>query len=504
MPVRLLVLLLVALPACLDLSLPASRAELPGTISATVFVQRSGMSELVPAAGAVLSMADTGLSATADAEGNVRLEGVERAAGLLRLGWDADHDGVDDNARSWDLQLIGAGRGHDVNLGVVVLGRLASVFGVVRRGERARDTGHGGIQVFVSASPAATVTADDGSFTLAGLPEGNVPVTAFAPGYESITSRLTLGAGQSQRLADLDLAPSSDTRTGTLEGRVFDGALPLGEVLVVAGGSGVTSGADGAWRLDALPAGPTSVFFRKSGFTPRALENLLVRAGATTVVDVVMRPGDDDAGVAPQSDAGTVSSAGPVRIIGESASSGFVVDGGVSIPAPLLAVPGDIVLLMLLRPNVLDPIADGTGGWRSEADRTLLSSSVDAALLTRRVAADDALHPERYWFPAAARVTWSLLVLRGADRVALIRSRDAPVPATFEALTASPGELVLELFTSPVAQACQGPGLRQLDTNMSVASFVVPANGVVGPLTVQCSMTGTFGRLDQLRVFAKP
>ena len=91
---------------CHDLGLPPEPGSRPGSVTVTALVPREGQAELVPASGAVLELVGSGLRAEADADGNVRLEGIRQGTGQLSLT--ATSPGSTDTfARVFDVALSG-------------------------------------------------------------------------------------------------------------------------------------------------------------------------------------------------------------------------------------------------------------------------------------------------------------------------------------------------------------------------------------------------------------
>jgi hypothetical protein len=481
----------------------------PGSVTGTVLVQRPGHAELSPAADAVLELVASGQRATADADGNVQLRGLTAVDGTLRLGFDGNGDGVDDGVRLFDLRLLGAGLGHDVSLGQVVLGRLASVSGVAHRADVAGPSGHGGIQVFVPASAAATQTADDGSYLLAGLPEGAVPVTYFAPGHVPLINRVSLGSGQSSRLAEVALNLTQDTRVAAVEGTVRQADAPLAAVHVELTGaltpSVTTTTADGAWHLES-PEGVANLLFTHEGFAPVRVRNVLLTAGAASRFDVTLVPGDADAGIS-ERDAGTPPTRGPVRLISGVASSGAVTDGGVQVRPSTLAAAGDLLVLLMNRPDPRIPVSADTRGWNLEIS-TQIGTTLDNFLLLWRVAdADEVQHPERYWFEASSGADWTLMVLRGASTLGVVQSREATAPFTFASAPATPGDLVLDAFISHdpgfTCQQADGGSDLVMYGSFKIGTLPVDATGLSPAIDLDCGYQ-LLGVVTQVRVFASP
>ena len=81
----------------------------------------------------------------------------------------------------------------------------------------------------------------------------------------------------------------STTNTGSVEGIVSDGNLPLEGVSVQRiGGSGTTTDANGFFQFPFVPEGNHSFIFNKFGYFEKILENVVVEEDIDAVLDVVM------------------------------------------------------------------------------------------------------------------------------------------------------------------------------------------------------------------------
>lgn len=493
------------LTSCLDLVLPPDGTKEAGEVALTVLVQRPGRPELQPAPGATLALAGTSLSATADGDGNVKLGGLTTSVGVLRLEWDGDGDGLIDAARLFDLQAIGAGFGRRVSLGVVVLGRLATVQGKALRGDRAASaTGHGGIQVFVPASPSSAVTSDDGSYTLNGLPEGNLPVTAYAPGYAPASSRVTVTAGQTVQLENVVLQPAPVSETGRLKGTVRDsGGTPLQAVDVTAETSSgplrTTTGAIGGWELADVPPGLVNLVFKKGGFVSVRIPNFLVQAGLSTQ-DVTLTAGVDPADPPPAPDAGVVDAgavdagvaappvlrgAGPVQLVG-----GSLPDGGTSFVGSTAALEGDLDFIMLKYSMGMVPAYEDP--W------TLVYSATEPfesplRFLTRRAGAGGGGPVE---FSGRDLRSGLALTYANASQVRVSFGREItasaspPADPRIPGVRARPGDLVLNVSTTagfPPCSANDGGIELVAAGDFLIAAVQVPDSGVTEPVLIECS-----------------
>ncbi|MBI3448973.1 MAG: carboxypeptidase regulatory-like domain-containing protein [Acidobacteria bacterium] len=136
----------------------------------------------------------------------------------------------------------------------------AAVVGFVDPGTRRAGGLRGFARAFASASappfPSFTRTGIDGSFVFPAAPERNLSIRAFAPGMApALVEETRSAAGVVIRM-----------EAGTpLAGRVIspDGKSPMAGAWVLAGDDGwdgaTRTGADGAFKLDRLRAGPLSI-----------------------------------------------------------------------------------------------------------------------------------------------------------------------------------------------------------------------------------------------------
>lgn len=333
----------------------------PGTVQLLLVYAKPGQAALSPAVGARGRLLGSNAEQVADNdEARLVIAGLLQPQGTLHVTFDADGDGRIDHQRLIDLGAAGAGPGKDLFLGTVVLGRNAEAIGRVLKGDRVTSNGgHSGISVFVPEGPFATTTADDGSFRLGGLPEGQVTLTAFAAGYTPVSLTASLRASEALTLSTITLTPSpGDAPVGDVSGSVqLEDGAPASGVSVTAtpnatGAARTTSSSgEGAYQLDALPVGVWRLRFERAGLRALELRNVLVTAGRTVVSPVTLAAegsgagggaaggeGGGDAGGAAGGGGGSAgggaaggngggggSTGGPLTI-----GFGFELDGGVS------------------------------------------------------------------------------------------------------------------------------------------------------------------------------
>jgi hypothetical protein len=164
---------------------------------------------------------------------------------------------------------------------VVPIAREARLEGRITRTGAAGPVAGATVRVVASGTrrsprppPVATTTDGEGRYALRGLAAGEVTVLAFAPGLASaeaarIDARgfnplaVTLTSGATATF-DLELAPATtlsghvrDERGRAIDGAVVEVAIAagMGREAALAGSTATATGADGAFRLEAVPAG---------------------------------------------------------------------------------------------------------------------------------------------------------------------------------------------------------------------------------------------------------
>ena len=129
----------------------------------------------------------------------------------------------------------------------------------------------------------------DGRYVFAALAEGTYDVTASRGGFLPQTrSGVTVLEGQT---TSVDFSLTEDVSLGTLAGGVSDdaGILLVGAaVLVSPGGHARTTDANGLFAVDDLAAGSYAVQVSLAGFETHDESGIVVDAGATTQVDIVL------------------------------------------------------------------------------------------------------------------------------------------------------------------------------------------------------------------------
>lgn len=135
-----------------------------------------------------------------------------------------------------------------------------------------------GAEVVASFNVTDTLTATtdaEGRYSLAGVPE-ELTLSVRAPDYAPAEQQIS-------RATSLDLTLRPNVLTGTVTDR-FSGVGVAGATVQVGDAEGVTA-ADGAYRVEGVPAQATSVAISAEGYA--TLEQEL---GQTTSLDAVLRP----------------------------------------------------------------------------------------------------------------------------------------------------------------------------------------------------------------------
>lgn len=289
----------LALVACRDLSIPSLPSTNPGTVQGQLAYAVVGRSTYAPAGNASIQLLGSGLSTTSDVDtGSFVLEGISQSTGQVLVTFDQNHDGRIDRQKLLSLSALKAGIGRDVALGQVILGMNASASGRALRGNITTTGGHAGTTVFVSNTPLATVTTDDGSFLLDQLPEGPVQLSFFRAGYGLETVNVTLEGGQEGRVAAVRLKeePPDTAQRASLSGTIVSkDQQPVVNATVHAASNGfeATATTDGTGRfgLANLRPGLYQFAIEREGYESTKLTNIPCGAGEHELDPIVISKG---------------------------------------------------------------------------------------------------------------------------------------------------------------------------------------------------------------------
>lgn len=304
-----MVLLPFTAPACRSLDIPpVSEGRVSGRV---VVAQPTGARDALQ--GVTARFAGTSLMTTTNENGLFSLAPVITKDGALVLEFDQDQDGHVDLQRSLSFSSWNIAPGHDTALGDVFLRESAQVRGRVElEGAPSLFTGLSGTAVLVPGSPWTTSTADDGTFSLANLPEGLLSLAFVHPGYEpKRMTDLELRGGEAFSLAVVRLTRTTSTGPGTLAGSVV--ATPPTDLsrarLTIAGRPSIALNSTGTFSLELAP-GVYSALVSLEHYSDVLAQNLVVQSGQTTEVGTLglttgdvhasfPDAGDSDGGTAP-------------------------------------------------------------------------------------------------------------------------------------------------------------------------------------------------------------
>ena len=291
---RTLLLVLAVFCGCAR-SFDAPTGSQPGTLYGRVVVQRSASGDLEPAGGARVSLLGSSLATTCGDDGRFLLEGITVSDGTLLVEFDSDGDGQIDRRSALSLADLHAGPGRQIDTGDIVVARPATVKGRVRRGDALDSAGgNGGAVVFVPQGPFTVTTADDGSFLLAGLPEGSITLSVFLAGYQPVTlGALQLGAGQLFTVDDIILTPRvGPPGQGSLSVNV--GLNPSGTLsgtTLHLGGSApadTTTDSSGNGQFSNVAEGVYALTVHHDGYVDATIPNVVVLTDQLTAMQTML------------------------------------------------------------------------------------------------------------------------------------------------------------------------------------------------------------------------
>ncbi|HXO38002.1 MAG TPA: carboxypeptidase regulatory-like domain-containing protein, partial [Candidatus Acidoferrum sp.] len=137
----------------------------------------------------------------------------------------------------------------------------------------------------VSAGGNGSVTGADGGYTLQ-VPGGASTLTAALAGYQNASESVTVTAGESTEADPMKIQPINP---GNISGTVADGnGYALSGATVSAAGLSTTSGGDGSYALNNLPAGQTTVLASLTGYQPGSTSVSVVAAASTAAPPITL------------------------------------------------------------------------------------------------------------------------------------------------------------------------------------------------------------------------
>jgi len=244
-----------------------------GTVSGTISFEGGG-----DASGVVVSLVgrDSHVQVTGS-DGLYKFDGVSDGHYQLAV------DSVDTTEPHKALVVnVTAGKGGAVP--TLTLTPVGTLKGVVTA-TAGQATGNAGIEVTVAGSSLRAVTADDGTYTLPGVPVGARTLLAMRGSYLA-SSAIAVTRGP-QDVPPFVLGKKS-VSSGTVKGAVvyFDGR-PASNIALSVPGSDVTGSpaSNGSFSLT-LPAGEWDVFASATGYPRQLLAHVSVSADATRDIGV--------------------------------------------------------------------------------------------------------------------------------------------------------------------------------------------------------------------------
>jgi Domain of unknown function (DUF1929)/Carboxypeptidase regulatory-like domain len=137
----------------------------------------------------------------------------------------------------------------------------------------------------VSSGGNGAITGADGGYTLQ-VPGGTSTLTAALAGYQNASESVTVTSGGSTQADPLQLQPNNP---GNVTGAVADGnGQALSGATVSAAGLSTSSGGDGSYALNNLPAGQTTILASLTGYQPGSASVSVVAAATTAAPTITL------------------------------------------------------------------------------------------------------------------------------------------------------------------------------------------------------------------------
>jgi hypothetical protein len=137
----------------------------------------------------------------------------------------------------------------------------------------------------VSSGGNGAITGADGGYTLQ-VPGGTSTLTAALAGYQNASESVTVTSGGSTQADPLQLQPNNP---GNISGTVADGnGSALSGATVSAAGLSTSSGGDGSYALNNLPAGQTTILASLTGYQPGSASVTVVAAATTAAPTITL------------------------------------------------------------------------------------------------------------------------------------------------------------------------------------------------------------------------
>jgi hypothetical protein len=238
-----------------------------GTVRGTVTGQSGS-----PLSGAEVSIGSA--TATTDSDGKYTLSGIPGGSRTLT----AKCSGYQDYNVS--VQVT-AGQAVDSSFQMTLLPQTGSVSGKVTNTSQAPLA-----NANVKIGDVSARSAQDGSYTLTGIPAGSRTITATMAGYVNLSETVEVQAGQAAT-RNLVMSPIPPT-TGSISGIVSSsGGAPISGVLMGAGNITDTTDSNGAYSLGGVPSGGNTLLAGKTGYLNQSIA-VTVTAGQDLVRNVTL------------------------------------------------------------------------------------------------------------------------------------------------------------------------------------------------------------------------
>jgi hypothetical protein len=321
----------------------------------------------------------------------------------------------------------------------------------------------------VSSGGNGAITGADGGYTLQ-VPGGASTLTAALAGYQNASESVTVTAGESTEADPLKIQPINP---GNISGTVTDGnGYALSGATVSAAGLSTTSGGDGNYALNNLPAGQTSILAGLTGYQSGSTVVSVVAASSTVAPPITLVSSSG-------SISGTVKNSAGSPIVGASVGYG---GGTVTTDSygnyTLIGIPVGTVQLVASAQGFQSMTQNVTvaGGKTSAADFALSAASANGTVAGKITNAQNGA------IVAGATVSWNGgSTTSDASGIYAL----ANVPAGTQNITAiKTGYLPHTLTATVTGGATSNLNIPIVTGGKITAKVVAPSGAVVSGATV--------------------